>query len=129
MSQEKYRQYSNEPEQCDYNVAISGNGTSVPTKLFGRGITVGRTGVGVITLTFGDFPGVFLDGGGAFSFQAISPATPAQLAGFSVVGQAPSANLLTYTFNIFNGSLVAADIQTGQILNMSLPFKASQSSL
>lgn len=130
MSQEKFRQYSSEPEQIDLNVTMTGAGNGVvPTKLFGRGVTITRVSTGLLNLTMSDYQGVFLGGAGGFSFQAKSPATVAGLAGFTVVSGALNAAGTVIPISIFNASLTLVDLQLGQVLALVLPFKAADSAI
>ena len=130
MSQERWRQWSSEPEQIDLNVTMTGTGNgTVPTKNFGRGVTLTWVSTGVIKMTLAENIGNFMGGAGGYSFQAISPATPSQLAGFSVVFGAFDSTGKIVNMNIFNGSLAAADLQVGQILSLQIPFKMAQSTL
>jgi len=128
VSQERYQQWTSEPEQVDLNVTMTGAGNGVvPTKLFGRGVTLSRVSTGLINVTMSDYQGVFLGGAGGFSFQAVSPATVAGLAGFTVVTGALTSSGTVIPVSIFNASLTLVDLQLGQILAMVFPFRASGS--
>lgn len=130
MSQDKWRQLSTEPDQVDLNVTMTGTGNgTVPTKNFGRGVTLTWVSTGVIKMTLAENIGTFMGGAGGYSFQAVSPATASQLAGFSVVFGAFDSTGRIVNMNIFNGSLAIADLQPGQILALQIPFKALASSV
>ena len=129
MSLEKYQQWSSEPEQMDLNLAMTGNGAATPTVTVGRGVTLLRTGTGIVKMTLADNIGNFLGGAGGFSFQTGGAVTASQLAGWSVVLGAFDSTGKIVSFTIFNGSLAAADLLTGAVLALQLPFKAAQLTL
>jgi len=129
MSLEKYPQYSSEPEQTDLCVTMTGTGAASPTKTVGRGVTLLRTGTGLVQMTLGDNIGTFLGGAGGFSFQTGGAVTASQLAGWSVVFGAFDSTGKIVTMTIFNGSLAAADLLTGAVLALQMPFKAAQFTL
>jgi hypothetical protein len=121
---EKDRQWANEPETVSFYVTMTGTGNgTVPTKFFGRGITLSWISTGIVQLTFGDRAGAFM-GGGPAGWQA---ATPSQLKGFSAVFGSFDATGTIVQVSITNSSQTLVDLQTGQILTLELVFKASGS--
>lgn len=125
MSLDKWMKKATEIDMVDLEVTMTGNAsiTTTPTKGYGRGVTLNRTGVGVITLTLAENIGNFIGGAGKFSFQ--TSGTASTLAGWSVVFGAFDSAQKVVTLNIFNGSLAAADLLTSAVLALELPFKAA----
>jgi hypothetical protein len=123
MSLDAWQKKSTEPDTIELEVTMVGNATitTTPTKGYGKGVTLNRTGVGVITLTLAENIGSFVGGAGKFSFQTAG--TASTLAGWSVVFGAFDTAQKVVTVNIFNGSLAAADLLTGATLALQMPFK------
>lgn len=123
MSQERYPARSSEPEQWDVFIAMTGTGNgTVPTKNRGRGVTLTWVSTGIITLTFADYPGVFL--GGSPTWQAT---TASALKGFSVVFGAFDATGKIVNINITNASSTLVDLQVLQTLGLQLSFSSAGS--
>lgn len=116
-------QRSTEPEEIVYRVRMLGTGASTPTKLQGKGVTLGRTGVGVYTITFNNIPGEFqgLDGYG------FNGATPLNLAGCTVVITTPasSTSTLVYTATVYSGGTTPAarELAATEVLTLGFVFK------
>lgn len=106
-----------EPELIEHIIKLAGAGTSVPGKTFGRGVTVGRTGVGVITLTYAEFPGTYV-GLTGFGFES---ATQAGLKGYTVVTNAITSSVIT--INITSAAEALTDLASGQSLTLKFAFK------
>ena len=116
-------QRASEPETVEQIVYVTGNGTSNPTVVAARGVTVTRSALGALTLTFTDYPG--------------------NLVGFGATFQATTASQLkTYTcvFGRFDstGKIIIANISDGtnpqdltstQSIAISLTFKRMQLSV
>lgn len=109
---------SSEPELRSVWARLLGTGAAAPTKVYGKGITVARTGVGVYTLTFTGSPGTWV--GANVSLEAT---TPAGLAVFSVVVTATSSTVTTV--NLYNAAAALTDLAAAQWINLSLNYKAS----
>jgi hypothetical protein len=95
MSQDSYDVRSSQPEEVVHTIRFQGNGAAPVTKTNGPGVTVTRTGVGVIDLIWSDNPGTFL--GALFGFQAT---TIAGVAGMTAVCGAFNATTRTLTINV-----------------------------
>lgn len=121
MALDAFVQRSTEPEEVVYRVRMLGTGAATPTKVLGKDVTLGRTGVGVYTITFGKTPGEFqgLDG---YGFNA---ATPLNLAGCTVVLTTPasSTTTLAYTITVYGSTFAARELAATEYLTVGLIFK------
>lgn len=97
----------------------TGNGTGQPTKIYGKNITLNRTGVGVIDITWTEMPGTF-GGCAGFCFDA---ATQSGVKGFTVVPGAYSNSTRTLTINTTNAAETLVDLSTVQNLSLTFWFK------
>ncbi len=96
-------------------VRLLGTGASAPTKVFGKGITVGRTGVGVYTLTFVESPGTW-----AGYTWGIDATTPANIKNHDVVVTATSTTVITVT--LWDAAAAAHDLAAAEWINLTLKF-------
>ncbi len=119
MALDSFEVESTEPEEVIYRVRLLGTGAAAPTKVLGKGITVGRTGVGVYTLTFDSLPGApyGLEGYG------FGGATPLALAGCTVVLTTPTAGSLVYTLTVYGSTFAARELAATEYLTVGLLFK------
>lgn len=113
---EKYPPLVSEPELFTVKVRILGTGAATPTKVYGKGITVARTGAGVITLTFAASPGTYC------GYQwGIDATTPGNVKNHDVVLTATSSTV--YTVNFYDASAAAHDLAATEWINLSLDFE------
>lgn len=105
-----------EPELHKTQVRLEGEGAAVATKVYGRGVTVARTGAGVHTLTFASSPGTYV--GHTWGLDAT---TVADVNGWTVVVTATSATVLTVT--VHNELFAAADLPADTWLFLELNFE------
>lgn len=103
---------------------LGGNGADLTVdEGVGAKVTCPRSGEGAYTLTVtGENPGVFKTWHPGFG-----AATPADLAGYTVVRDAPvafstSTNTWTMPFVVYNSSFAAADLLVDQYLDLRLVF-------
>lgn len=117
-----YPSRSNIPEDFRFNIFMLGANGAAPTVQEGLGTTVARTGEGAYTITFptGFSPGNFV--GFDFGFVA---ATPADLAGYTVVCDTYNESTGVLAFVVYNSSFAAADIIADQYLSLGLKFRRS----
>ncbi len=106
-----------EPGLIEHIVKLAGAGASTPTKTFGRGVTIGRTGAGAYTLTWAEFPGTYV-GLTGFSFES---GTQSGLKGYTVVTNSPSSGVIT--INVTNAGETLTDLASGQSLTLKYTFK------
>lgn len=102
-------------------LCLGGNGADLTVQQ-GDGATVVRGGEGVYTLKLTTNPGTFK--GAHFDLGA---ATPANLAGYTVVRDTPTAwNGTTWElpFTVSNGSNAAADLIADEYIDITLTFGA-----
>lgn len=123
MAKEAFLQRATEPEEVIYRVRMLGTGAATPTKIQGKDVTLGRSGVGVYTVTFGNLPGEFqgIDG------WAFNGATPLNLAGCTVVVTTPasSTTTLAYTVTVYSGGTTPAarELAATEYLTIGFIFK------
>lgn len=122
MGLEEYRTYASEPDLVGAVINLTGAGAANPTKNYGKGVAVTRTGVGVFLATFTDPPGNLVGYNGE-----LSGTVPSSLAGFSTVLGAPTlasgATKFSVSISIFNQAFAAVDLTAAQLLNWILWFK------
>lgn len=121
MSQDAYQAMCQEPGEITVPVRIIGTGAAAPTKVWGRDITMARSGVGVYTMTFGELPGAFA-GIGGYGFDA---ATPLNVAGCTIAITTPSAGAKVITVTVYSGGTTPAarELAATEVLTMRLIFK------
>lgn len=118
MSLDAWDLASTEHREVDCFVRFTGTGASTPTKDYGRGVTVGRTGAGVITLTWAENQGRYL-GVKGFCFEA---ATQSALKGFTMVPGDYNTSTFTLTLNITGATEVLTDLAAAQHLSLTVAF-------
>lgn len=106
----------------DHVITLEGAGVGQPVKTDGPGITVNRTGVGVIDLTWDELPGKYV-GLTGFGFEAT---TPADLKGFTVVSTRFDSATLKVTINVTSNLDALTDLVAGQFLTLQFTFRQSQ---
>lgn len=117
MAQDFFPARTSEPDLRYVDVRLHGAGTSAPTKVYGLGVTVARSGVGVYTLTFKRAPGSWV----GFTF-GLDSTTPANVKNHDVVCAATSTTVITVNF--FDAAGAAHDLVAGEWLNLQLRFRA-----
>ena len=105
------------------HVGITGAGTSAPTVRGGHGVTVTRTGTGVIKFSFVDNPGTFV-GIRGYMFGAD---TPGDVKGYTVTRDtytAPSGSTKGFVeVSLWNSSFAAVDLGSGdEYLDITFAF-------
>lgn len=117
MSQlDRYPVVVSEPELRTIKVRLLGTGAAAPTKVYGRGITVARTGAGVYTLTFASSPGDFV--GVKFGLDAT---TPGDIKNHSVICTKTSSTVITVNF--YDAAAAAHDLAALEWINLDLDFE------
>ncbi len=118
---EAYLDRASEPGLVKVECRFLGTGAALMTKEYGSGFVLARTGVGVHTLTFPEYPGRYI--GSQTNFDATSAIA---VAGYTAVVTVTSP--LVLTLSTFNGSNAAADMAAAQWLNLTLKFKTEATS-
>ena len=116
-----FEAYFSHEKGRDHFLCIVGNGTGQPTKSgsTGPGITLNRTGVGIIEVIWANHPGTFLGVKGA-NFSAT---TASGVKGFTVVPGDYDATNQKVTINITNAAETLVDLSSTQKLCMTFAFK------
>lgn len=107
------------PDERKYRVRIEGANGANPTQDLGAGVTVTRTGEGAYLITWAKNPGTFM--GWAPGFGA---ATPADLAGYTVVRDEYSSTAYTLAFVVYDSTFAEADLIADQWLDLAIEFSA-----
>jgi hypothetical protein len=120
MALDAFTVSDSEPEIVNYSVRILGTGAAAPTKLQGKGITVGRSGVGVYTLTFDNRPGAYQ--GMTFGFDAD---TPLNVAGCTAAITTSTTTTNAWTFTVYSGGTTPAarELAATERLTLNIKFK------
>lgn len=112
---------TSEPALRDVEVRLLGTGAAVPTKVYGQGITVTRTGVGDYLLTFAEHLGTYAGHIGA----GIEATTAANVKNHSVVLGAYSTSARTLQVTFWDAAAAAHDLAALEWINLRLRFKQS----
>lgn len=111
---------SSQPETREVKVRMVGTGASAPTKLYGQGITISRLGVGNYRLTFAEAPGAFVN-----MSHGLQAATPANLAGCTVVAVAWDATNKRLDITLYGSTFAVRELAANEWLSLNLTFQAS----
>lgn len=108
------------PDERKYRIRLLGANGATPTAELGAGVTVTRTGEGAYLITWASNPGTFL--GWSPGFGA---ATPADLAGYTVVRDTYDSATYSMAFVVYNSTFAAADIIAAQYLDIAVEFSTN----
>lgn len=113
-------QQVNEPEVRSYKLrAVGGSATiSTDTDGGGSGVTISRTGTGAYRLTWADNPGEFQGW-----HCGLGAATPANLAGHTVVRDTYDESAYTLDFVLYNSSFAAHDLAASEYFDITVDFR------
>lgn len=116
MALDAFEPRNSEPELLCVEVRLLGTGASAPTKVYGQGITVARSGAGVYTLTHGEARGTW-----AGCLIGLDATTPGDIKNHSVIVTNTSATVTTVQF--YDASAVAHDLAAAEWINLTLRYK------
>ena len=108
------------PDKVEHEIRLLGVNGADPTKEYGPGVTVTRTGEGAYLITWAESPGTFV--GWSCSFGA---ATPADLKGYTAVRDTYDTSAFTLAFVTYDSTFTAADIIANQYADVRVTFKAT----
>jgi len=109
------------PESRRRIIKMLGNNTAAPTKTFGAGVALTRTGVGDYKATFNENPGVYV-GVAGYSFES---ATATDVKGYTCTVKSYDSTNFVVEFLVFNSSFAAADLNAQSIV-LEILFKRTQ---
>ncbi len=115
-----YPPRSSEPEVREHEIRILGTGAADPTLELGHGVAVTHTGTGAYKITWDRDPGTFLRW-----FPGLGAATPADLAGYTVVRDTYDAATRSLAFVVYDETFAPADLAATQYLDLGVRFKAT----
>jgi hypothetical protein len=119
MTQDAYLLKSSEPEEVDTFIKFTGAGAAPVVKVAGKGVTITRTGVGLVSLIFDEFAGVYL-GVKGFCFEAT---VAAGVKGYTVVPGVYNTATRTLAINMTSAAEALVDLAALQQLSLTLAFK------
>jgi hypothetical protein len=110
---------SSTAEERVYKVGITGTGAADPVKRFGQGVTVTRTGVGVVKFTFASNPGTFKGWGADVGADA-----PAAVKNYSWTRGAydTAGGVFSISVSLWTGAGAAVDLAAAQYLDLEFRF-------
>lgn len=123
MSLDLWNDKASEPDMAKIPVRLTGAGTATPGKAFGRGVTLNRTGVGIVQIIFNEKQadlGVY-----AGFMPGFDSATQANLKGYTAVVSppVPVGNTMVSTLNITSNADTLVDLAAGQNLTLTYMFR------
>jgi hypothetical protein len=119
MSQDAWNDSSTEPSVVKTIVKFTGTGASQPTKVLGRGITLNRTGVGIIDIVWVEFPGAYV----GITGHCFEATTASAVKGYTVVPGAFNTTTRTLTINMTSAADALVDLAALQQLTLEIAFK------
>lgn len=119
MSQDAWNEKSTEPEIVKSVIRMLGTGAAVPTKVFGRGLTLTRTSAGIINLIWIEYPGNYV----GITGDCFEATVQNGLKGYTVVAGDWNAATRTITINITNAADTLTDLAAAQSLTLEVAFK------
>lgn len=113
---------TNIPSERLYRVRLLGTGAAVPTKQVGPGVTVTRTGAGVLRFSFNENPGTFVGVAG----HCFGAATPGDMAGHTLLRDtyvAPTSSADGYVeLTVADAADAADDLEADEYLDVTFAF-------
>lgn len=106
------------PELQAHVVTMVGTGASAPTKVFGNGVTITRTGAGDYRLTWAENPGAYVA-----SMHSLRAATESDNKGHTVVLGSWSTSAWTLDVTLWDSSFNAEDLEASEWLELVVLFK------
>jgi hypothetical protein len=119
MAQDRYEEWSSEPESYTVKVRMTGTGAAAPTKNCGKDITITRTAAGVYKLTFGESPGAFVGIDG----DALQADTPGNVKNFSITWNVWNVTTKSIELSLWNAAGAATDLAAAQYISAAISFK------
>lgn len=114
---------SNEGEVVVQVCRMTGNTTSDPTKVYGKGMSVSRVAEGKIRITFGEHQGPRLLG----AYAQLGDSAPSNIAGYTVFVDEDSYSASTRTLDlwVYTAADALGDLPTTAKLNVIALFSRS----
>lgn len=119
MSLQAFPVRGTQPEVVNHYVRAIGETTGPEiVKQLGDGVTVTRTGAGAYRITWSENPGTFV-----LAQATLAAATPANLAGHTVVFDTWDSTNLRLDLVVYNATFAAHDLVDDEYLNITAVFK------
>lgn len=117
MAQDAFTTRDSEADTVETSIRFVGTGAANPTKVYGKGVAITRTGAGAYSVVFSENPGNYVG-----FVPGLDATTPADLAGHTVIGKWTAATL-TFSLVLYNASFAAHDLAALEWINLELKFK------
>lgn len=112
-------QQVSEPGSRTVRISMVGTGAAAPTKVYGQGVTITRTGVGVYKCTLAEPPGKYAMISG-FTLQAT---TPGNVKNHSVIFGAYNSTTKSIDVTFWDAAAAAHDLAALEWISFDLEFK------
>lgn len=120
MAKDKYPLRGNLAELNAEVVTMVGTGASAPTKVYGPGVTITRTGAGDYRLTWAEAPGNYVA-----TMASLRATTESDNKGHTVIVGAWSAANRTLDVTLWDASDAAEDLEASEWLELVVLFKST----
>lgn len=108
------------PELQEHVVTMVGTGASAPTKVYGPGVTITRTGAGDYRLTWSESPGAYVSA--SFALRAT---TESDIKNHSVIIGTWDSSGLTLDLTFWDASAAAHDLAASEWIELLVRFKTT----
>jgi hypothetical protein len=115
-----YEVMASQPGVREHVISLTGTGAADPTKNYGQGVAVTRTGAGAYLITWAENPGRFV--GWTFSMGAT---TPGDVAGHTAIRGAYNSSAFTLAFVLYSSSFAAHDLAALEEFDIICRFKTT----
>jgi ribose 5-phosphate isomerase RpiB len=106
------------PELQAHVVTMVGTGAAAPTKVFGNGVTITRTGAGDYRLTWAENPGVYVA-----TVHSLRAATESDNKGHTLVMGSWSTSAWTLDLTLWDSAFAAEDLEANEWIELVVFFK------
>lgn len=112
-----YPVQSSKAAEVIHEMRFVGTGAAVPTRELGQGVTLTRSGVGVLLLTWAENPGVFVN-----AQPELRAATPGNVKNCDVVLGVYNPATRAIAIEIYSSAGAARDLAALEYLDLSIKF-------
>ncbi len=118
MARNQYPLRGSLPELQAHVVTMVGTGASAPTKVYGNGVTITRTGAGDYRLTWAENPGTYVA-----TSATLRAATESDNKGHTIVMGSWSTSAWTLDLTLWDASDAAEDLEASEWIELVVWFK------
>jgi hypothetical protein len=120
MSRDAFPLRLSEADCVGHVVTMVGTGASAPTKVFGKGVTITRTGAGDYRLTWSENPGNYVA-----TLHTLRAATESDNKGHTLVMGSYSTSNYTLDLTLWDSGFNAEDLEASEWIELVVLFKTS----